>query len=42
MFGLLRDLSGVIRLFIVPYSYWLRKMCCASADCGLSYLTQFK
>jgi hypothetical protein len=29
MFGLLRGLSSVIKLFIVPYSCWLSKMCCA-------------
>ena len=38
MFRLLRGLSGVITLFIVPYSCRLRWMCCAYADCELSYL----
>ena len=37
MFGLLRGLSRVITLFIVPYSYWLCRMCCAYVDCGLLY-----
>ena len=34
MFGLLRGLSRVIMLFIVLYSCWLRRMCCAYADFG--------
>ena len=38
MFGLLRGLSRVIMLFIVPYSCWLHRMCCAYADFGLLYL----
>ena len=37
MFGLLRGLIRVITLFIVPYSCWLHRMCCACADCGLLY-----
>ena len=31
-------ISRVIKLFIVPYSCQLRKMCCAYADCGLLLL----
>ena len=38
MFRLLRGLSRVITLFNVPYSWWLCRMCCAYADCGLLYL----
>jgi hypothetical protein len=38
MFRLLRGLCRVIRLFIMPYSCWLSKMCCAYADCGLLFL----
>jgi len=33
-----KGLIRVIRLFIVPYSCWLHKICRAYADCGLSYL----
>ena len=38
MLGLRRGLSKVIRLFIMPFSCWLSKMCCAYADCGLLFL----
>ena len=38
IFGLLRGLSRVVTLFIVPYLCWLCRMCCAYADCGLLYL----
>ena len=34
MLGLLKGISKVIRLLIIPYSCWLSKMCCAYADCG--------
>jgi len=29
--------SRVIRLFVVPYSCWLLKICCAYAECGLLF-----